>query len=225
MTEIAGLHRIELEVVGAYLLETDTGRVLVDTGLPHTQTSLAAALERIGAAPDLVVLTHAHIDHAGGLTTATATGAKIAAHPADAELLRTGETARELIPGPMCPEDLKETIKQHHTVDPVDVDIELSEGDTVPGFPSLTVLHTPGHSEGHIALLWNHAGGVLIVGDAAANFGQVVMPPVAEDFAVTEASLRRLAQLDFEAAVFGHGPPIASGASAAFRAAWAPATA
>ena len=61
MTEIAGLHRIELEVVGAYLLETDTGRVLVDTGLPHTQTSLAAALERIGAAPDRV---RVEVDHA-----------------------------------------------------------------------------------------------------------------------------------------------------------------
>ena len=65
---------------------------------------------------------------------------------------------------------------------------------------------------------------MLVVGDAAANFGQVVLPPVAEDFEVTEASVRRLAELDFEVAVFGHGEPIESGASAAFRRVWSQAT-
>ena len=57
----------------------------------------------------------------------------------------------------------------------------------------LTVLHTPGHSAGHISLLWAHAGGVLVVGDAAANHGALMPAPVAEDHALNEASLRRLA--------------------------------
>jgi glyoxylase-like metal-dependent hydrolase (beta-lactamase superfamily II) len=227
MTDIAGLHRIELEIVGAYVLETETGRVLVDTGLPHTRPALATELERIGGpAPELVILTHAHLDHVGGLhATVAATGAKVAAHTTEAELLSTGETSRGLVPGPHCPDDLKEQIKTRPTIDPVDVDIQLSNGDTVPGFPSLTVVYTPGHSAGHISLLWDHAGGVLIAGDAAVNFGAVMLPPVAEDFDVAERSIRRLAELEFESAAFGHGPPIASGASAAFRQAWAPATA
>jgi glyoxylase-like metal-dependent hydrolase (beta-lactamase superfamily II) len=224
MTDIAGVHRIELERVSAYVLETDSGRVLVDTGFPHLQEVLGAALERIGP-PDLIVLTHGHLDHTGGLATALASGAKLAAHTEEAALLRKGETTRNLVPGPHCPDDLRERIKQRPTIEPVDVQIELTDGDTVPGFPSLTVIHTPGHSAGHIALLWDHGSGVLVAGDAAANFGQLSLPPVAEDYELTEASLRRLAQLEFESAVFGHGPPIASGASAAFREAWAPATA
>ena len=222
MTAIAGLHRIELETVSAFVLETDAGRVLVDAGYPHTQEALAAELERIGQ-PDLIVLTHAHPDHVGGLA-AVRSGAQVAAHSEEAPLLRRGETMRPLIAGPHCPDDLRERIKHPVMIDPVEIQIELSEGDTVPGFPGLTVVHTPGHSAGHISLLWDHAGGVLVVGDAAANFGQVVLPPVAEDFTVTEASVRRLAELDFDVAVFGHGEPIESGASEAFRRVWSGAT-
>jgi len=214
MTDIAGLHRIELEIVGAYVLETDTGRVLVDTGLPNTTETLTSALERIGP-PDLLILTHAHLDHVGGLRALG--DIKVAAHTAEADLLAQGETSRDLVPSEHCPPDLREMIKHKPKVDPVQVDVRLEDGNKVPGFPSLTVLHTPGHSAGHISLLWDDgADGVLIAGDAAANFGQVVPPPVAEDFDVTFASLRRLAGLQFGAAVFGHGPVIASGGTAAF---------
>jgi glyoxylase-like metal-dependent hydrolase (beta-lactamase superfamily II) len=214
MTNVAGLHWIELEVVGAYVLETDTGRVLVDTGLPNTTEALTSALERIGA-PDLLILTHAHLDHVGGLPALG--DIEVAAHTEEADLLAQGETSRGLVPAEHCPPDLREQIKHRPKVEPVQVDVRLNDGDTVPGFPSIKVIHTPGHSAGHISLLWdNGAGGVLIAGDAAANFGQVILPPVAADYAVTERSLRALAGLEFEAAAFGHGPVIESGASAAF---------
>jgi hypothetical protein len=44
--------------------------------------------------------------------------------------------------------------------------------------------------------------------------------PVAEDHELNEASLRRLAGMDFEVAVFGHGDTMKQGAAAAFAKAW-----
>jgi glyoxylase-like metal-dependent hydrolase (beta-lactamase superfamily II) len=215
MSDIEGLHTIALGPVNAYVLETAEGRVLVDTGFPNTTEALTSALESIGT-PDLLILTHGHIDHVGGVPALG--DVKIAAHTDEADLLAQGETSRGLTPLEHCPPDLREMIKQKPTVEPIQVDVRLNDGDTVPGFPSLKVLHTPGHSAGHISLLW---GSVLVVGDAAANFGQPVPPPVAEDIPLTLQTAAKLAELDIDAAVFGHGAPIASGASAAFRQAFA----
>jgi glyoxylase-like metal-dependent hydrolase (beta-lactamase superfamily II) len=224
MAEIAGVHPIALDFVNAFVLDTAGGRVLVDTGLPYTTDALRAELERTGGMPDLVVLTHAHGDHIGGLGALA--GVRLAAHAADADLLAEGRQARPMVPAAHCPDHLREMVRSEPpAIDPVQVDIRLADGDTVPGHDDLTVVHTPGHSAGHIALLWRRDGGLLVVGDAAANQGALMGPPVGEDLELADASLRRLTELDFDAAVFGHGDPIASGARAAFAAAWAPASA
>jgi glyoxylase-like metal-dependent hydrolase (beta-lactamase superfamily II) len=223
VTEIPGLHAIELDFVAAYVLDTSDGRVLVDTGLPYTTDTLTAELERTGGMPDLVVLTHAHGDHCGGLGALA--GIPVAAHGADADLLAERRMSRPMTPAPHCPDHLREMLKGEPPVtDPIAVEVRLAEG-VIPGFEELTVVHTPGHSAGHISLLWDRAGGVLVVGDAAANQGALTAAPVAEDHELGEASLRRLAELDFEVAVFGHGPPITENARAAFAAVWAPASA
>jgi glyoxylase-like metal-dependent hydrolase (beta-lactamase superfamily II) len=219
-----GVQTIPLDFVNACLLETKDGRVLVDTGLPYTTETLVAELERTGGMPDLVILTHVHGDHVLGLSALP--GIPVAAHGVDADMLAEGRLARRMTPAPHCPDDLREMVKGDlPTSDPIEVSIRLEDGDTVPGFDDLTVLHTPGHSAGHIAVFWDHAGGVLVVGDAAANQGALVPAPVAEDHELNESSLRRLAGMDFEVAVFGHGDTITRGAGAAFASVWSPASA
>jgi len=129
MSDIEGLHRIELGMVQAYVLETPEGRVLVDTGFPDTTGALTSALEGIGA-PDLLILTHGHLDHVGGVPALG--DVRIAAHAEEADLLAQGETSRGLQPLEHCPPDLREMIKHKPTVDPIQVDVRLNDGDAVP---------------------------------------------------------------------------------------------
>ena len=90
---------------------------------------------------------------------------------------------------------------------------ELVEGDDVAGF---TVLHTPGHSVGHIAL-WREHDGVLILGDVLNNqhpllgFPRGLRLPL-DIFTPDPAAQPReraggSAQLPARTVLFGHGPP------------------
>ncbi len=82
-------------------------------------------------------------------------------------------------------------------------------------------LHTPGHTAGHLALLLPRDGGVLFAGDAATNFARLGAGPVYEDVDEGGNSLRRLAELPFETALFSHGRPLAPRAAERFRARFA----
>jgi hydroxyacylglutathione hydrolase len=92
------------------------------------------------------------------------------------------------------------------------VERALREGDEVAGF---TVLHTPGHTHGHIAL-WREADRTLIAGDVINNMNLFTgVPGLHEppdffnvDSAQNRTSIRRLAELRPALACFGHGPPL-----------------
>jgi glyoxylase-like metal-dependent hydrolase (beta-lactamase superfamily II) len=89
---------------------------------------------------------------------------------------------------------------------------------SVPGF---TAFHTPGHTAGHASFLLDRAGGVLFAGDAARSkrTGRIQRGPkmVTEDSEAESASISRLADLKFDAAVFGHGRAISHDAARRFR--------
>ena len=81
-----------------------------------------------------------------------------------------------------------------------------------------TAVHTPGHTAGHLALLFPRDGGVLFAGDAATNLVRLGVGPIYEDVEEGLRSLRRLSGLEFETALFAHGRPLAPRASERFRA-------
>lgn len=79
---------------------------------------------------------------------------------------------------------------------------------------------------GEMALHIEHDGGVLAIADAAIHYGgqlgfvpeQYMNDDVEADKAGLTAGLRSLLDLDFDAVLFAHGDPIASGGKAALRA-------
>lgn len=90
------------------------------------------------------------------------------------------------------------------------MDREAEDGD-VPAFGGgAVVAAAPGHTGGWIAL---HPPGpsVLFTGDAVADVGRATPGVFSTDRARAVRSLRRLAALDVDAALFGHGAPITRG--------------
>ena len=83
----------------------------------------------------------------------------------------------------------------------------------------LRVVHTPGHTPGHMCLL-HQPTGVLFVGDALFHLRGLGHSWAAgcTNAAVARASVSRLAELDFEVAAFTHGRELRTGARDAIRA-------
>ncbi|HZB48938.1 MAG TPA: MBL fold metallo-hydrolase, partial [Mycobacteriales bacterium] len=100
---------------------------------------------------------------------------------------------------------------------PVTAAEEFLDGSLLPG--GLRVVHTPGHTPGHVSLL-HEPTGVLVTGDALFNVRGLRYCP---DWLCTDPSLNRksadvLGDLDFEIVAFMHGPEIRQGAREAVRA-------
>lgn len=88
----------------------------------------------------------------------------------------------------------------------------------VPVASDLTAVPTPGHTPGHISLLLDREGGVLFAGDSAlANrSGGIQRGFMNRKSPTFDASLRAMAELEFETACFGHSPAILRGAAGVF---------
>ena len=202
--------------IPAYLIETDSERILVDTGLnPGAVRDVAAhygpqasfmrleqeqsVVEQIDASTlTRVVLTHLHFDHAGGL----------ALLPAEIPIV---VQRREWAGG----RD-EETIRRNF-FDPRDYELdgrrlELVDGDhDLLGDGSIVLLATPGHTPGHQSV---RVGEHLVLGADVAHFCATLddlrFPSFGDDFEAQAASAARLrAMRDAGITVMpGHDPDV-----------------
>jgi glyoxylase-like metal-dependent hydrolase (beta-lactamase superfamily II) len=211
-TEIApGVRRVATtRRDNAFLLDGDDGCTLVDVGWASAPARIEAALaEHRRRLSDIrrIVLTHAHPDHVKGAAELVArTGARLLVHQADAGWLASGRvppTGRSGAAG-----RLLDRIPLLHWT-PVTADILLRDGDRVDGAGGLRVIHTPGHTPGHIVLHYE-PGNTLIAGDALFNRGaELGLGPaaLAADPAQRPSSLARLPR-DVTSVGFAHGDPV-----------------
>jgi len=91
---------VRLGMVNIYIVKQD-GVILIDTGIPGSEHAILSALKGAGIEPQkvgLILVTHGHGDHAGSAARMQdLTGAPIAVHEHDAEMLRCGMQGR-LVP-------------------------------------------------------------------------------------------------------------------------------
>ncbi|HAJ36880.1 MAG TPA: hypothetical protein DCL15_14450 [Chloroflexi bacterium] len=201
-------------VVNCFLWEWAGGLTLIDTGMPSSVHTILDALTTKGYALHNVrriIITHGDIDHAGSAAKLKrATGAVVGCHSVEKVLLE--QPAKRVPASPMYrPIFALVRLLPQFNVLPVTPDELYIDGQQTPeGF---TVIHTPGHTPGHISLLHREKR-VLIVGDALNNRGgklQLPPPIFTPDMTNAQRSVWKLAKKygeDFDVMVFGHGAPI-----------------
>ncbi|MDZ7845918.1 MAG: hypothetical protein U5L96_03595 [Owenweeksia sp.] len=96
----------------------------------------------------------------------------------------------------------------------------VGDGDLLPVAGGLRVLHNPGHTEGHIALISTN-GEILFASDSCSNVVGLTSFPYYENLEQAHIDLEQLCQHQFEVAFFGHGSPVMEKAAQKFRAKFA----
>lgn len=201
-------------VCNIYVIVEADGLTLIDTGLPRTQKKTLAYLAGLGkSARDIkrILITHADIDHVGGLAALQkASGARTYAGRIEAEAIAAGRPSRVIrSTGFSLRRLMFALLRPFMKVAPFQVDEIVSDGQSLPVLGGLTVLETPGHTPGHLSY-YAAAAGVLFCGDSLVvdGTGQLLpsRPGITWDRAAADASVRRQAALGARIVCSGHGP-------------------
>jgi len=191
---LGDIHLVEETNANVYLIAMPDTLIVVDAGLPGMERLVLKYIDENNLDRNrepLIIVTHAHYDHVGGLSVLKkALNARVACH-ADEEPYVRG---------------LKYIGRYKH--EPVEVDLVLRDGDVVAG--RLLVIHTPGHTPGSICLL-DAATKALFTGDLVYEESGVLheiphhysLNPV-----MNREQIKKLAQLDFQHVLPSHGKPL-----------------
>lgn len=184
----------------SYILKTEEGLIMFDCGCGDTLEQIFRNMKYWDLNPDDIsycLLTHPHLDHAGGANLLKKRGVKIIAIKETAEAVATGD---ERCAGYLY----------HKKFQPVEVDRIVSPGEVLNLHgKKIEVGHYPGHSMGCTAYSFSHEDKNIVV------TGDIIGTLLAGDFGwdgsfdfdkkIYTESLRRFAQLDPDIMLPGHG--------------------
>ena len=142
--------------LSAILITSDQGHILIDGGLPQSAALIDANIRKLGLRIEdvkLILNSHAHFDHAGGIAALQrASGATVVASALGAQALEHG--------GPV-PEDPQFNYGPNNGKYPGVKNVRVvADGDTVRQGPLAVTMHfTPGHTPGSTTWSWRSCEG------------------------------------------------------------------
>ena len=198
-----GVEMLQLDfhgnVIHPILLRDQEMTVLIDTGFPGQIEELCEAMAQVGVSFDelkVIILTHQDIDHIGNLPELLQAGGsniKVYAHDLDK---------------PYIQGDLS-LLKDGHIENPPKgtVDASLEDGQELPYCGGIRIIHTPGHTPGHISLYLKQSK-TLIAGDSMYSVDGIIAGihvPTVLNINEAQLSLKKYLELDIESVVCYHG--------------------
>jgi hydroxyacylglutathione hydrolase len=204
----------KLGSVNCYLLKTDSGYFLIDTGYSNSRASLENVLRNAicnRSHLKLIILTHGDFDHVGNAAYLRRKyGAKIAMHYLDSEMVEHGDMlwnrkANQLI---------KLLSKVLFLIPPFRLskpnrfvsDLFIDDGFSLLDYGlDAKVLNIPGHSKGSIGILTYE--GDLFCGDLFVNGEKPTLNSIIDDFKSANSSVEKLKGLKISTVYPGHGDP------------------
>jgi len=200
----------KLGSVNCYLIEIDTGYILIDTGGSNKRTELGKELESVGCKPGylkLIILTHGDFDHTGNAAYLRKKfGTKIAMHNDDSGMAERGNMFRNRKKGNILLGMITRILFGFGKKERFKPDLYIGDGYNLSeyGFDA-KVLHIPGHSKGSIGILT--ADGDLFCGDLLENTNNPDFNSIIDDLAAANTSIEKLKSLKITTVYPGHGKP------------------
>ncbi len=225
-----GLSGLKIAFVNVFgVTHADESWTLIDAALPLSASRIKSWAEKtFGRPPNAIVLTHGHFDHVSAAKElAEEWDVPVYAHSLEFPYL----TGQKEYPAPdwKAGGGVMPLMSPTLPRGPIDLGARLkplpSEGSelSLAELPGWTLLHTPGHTPGHVSF-FRESDKTLLVGDAFcttkaesffdANFAQPAElhgPPAyfTSDWGAAMASVRKLAALQPATVATGHGKPLA----------------
>jgi len=191
-----------------YLIDGGGEMALVDTGSGHSVPQILQNIRNEGLDPKRVqhlLLTHAHVDHAGGAARMreALAGVRVYMHADCAPFLRNGDERAVSLA------DAKRAglYPEHYTFNSCEVDCELREGQVLTvGDLQVECIETPGHSRGHVAYVIQCNGSkILFGGDLVFFGGRILLQNTWDcDFQAHINSLKKLREARIDMLLPGH---------------------
>ncbi|KAA6459145.1 MBL fold metallo-hydrolase [Acidobacteria bacterium AB60] len=229
MEEIAdGIHGLRIGFVNVFAVAHANGSwTLIDTGVPYSAGHIRHWAEHHFTAPPLaILLTHGHFDHASGAPQlADIWDVPVYAHELEAPYLNGQQEYPP--PNTGAGGGLMSILSPIYPRGPIDLSgrLRLLVGTVINTWemPEWQILHTPGHTPGHISF-FRPADQTLLAGDAFCTTkpesffdAAVSQPPelhgppayFTSDFPAAARSIRLLARLKPRVIAPGHGKPLA----------------